>query len=100
MTKSTCIGVEIVRVSPEREDTVRLSLPVEATVADALRAASNLLRLPAGGWPADQVGIFGQRCNLDKPLREGDRIELYQPLELDAKSARRLRARRGPRPVP
>ncbi|NQW85206.1 MAG: RnfH family protein [Alcaligenaceae bacterium] len=38
------------------------------------------------------VGIFGQRCALSRVLQEGDRIELYRPLIVEPKAARRRRA--------
>ena len=38
------------------------------------------------------VGIFGQRCALSRVLQEGDRIELYRPLTVEPKAARRRRA--------
>ena len=41
---------------------------------------------------ATRVGIFGQRCALSRVLQEGDRIELYRPLIVEPKAARRRRA--------
>jgi len=74
-----------------------LTLPAGSTVADALRASKWLddvvepALLPA-------VGIWGRQVPLDQSLREGDRIELYRPLQVDPKEARRLRyAARGPK---
>lgn len=46
------------------------------------------------------TGIWGRLRPLDTPLRERDRIEVYRPLTVDRKEARRLRyARRGERIV-
>jgi sulfur carrier protein len=62
-----------------------------ATVRDAVRAS---------GWPeagrgqdvaAMDVGIWGRRCTLDQPVRQGDRVEIYRPLLVDPKVARRER---------
>ncbi len=44
----------------------------------------NLDRMP--------VGVYGERVDRDRLLRAGDRIELYRPLLLDPKQARRQRA--------
>lgn len=41
------------------------------------------------------VGIFSQKCSLDTPLKAGDRVEIYRPLTIDPKAARRLRAERN-----
>jgi hypothetical protein len=38
------------------------------------------------------VGVFGQSCRLDDPVHDGDQIEIYRPLTIDPKEARRQRA--------
>jgi putative ubiquitin-RnfH superfamily antitoxin RatB of RatAB toxin-antitoxin module len=42
---------------------------------------------------ADQggVGVWGRKAPLDRPLEERDRIELWRPLRVDPKLARRER---------
>lgn len=79
--------VEVVLALAERADCVSVTLPAGATLRDAL-VASGLpmdLKQPA-------FGIFGKRAGLDHPLAEGDRVEVYRPLALDPKEARRRRA--------
>ena len=45
-----------------------------------------------------QVGIWGKSCTPNQQLREGDRVEIYRPLLVDPKVARRERfARQGSR---
>jgi uncharacterized protein len=80
--------VEVVEARPEGARVVRLKLPAGATVRDALAASEFHLR-------KDQLlGIFGKRVALDQPLADGDRVEIYRPLVIDPKEARRRRARR------
>jgi len=38
-----------------------------------------------------KVGIWARKVDLQTPLREHDRVELYRPLTADPKEARRLR---------
>ena len=77
------LRIEVVRARPERHETVVLELEQGATVRAALQAA---------GMPPDQpVGIFGRRVELDAPLADGDRVELYRPLRVEPKEARRRR---------
>lgn len=74
-----------------------LELAPEATVADALRAA----RLAAGvpghvapteiDWDGASVGIHGIACARELQFADGDRIEIYRPLRLDPREARRTR---------
>ena len=78
--------VEVVVALPQRANHVSVELPAGATVRDALAAAGLDL--------TDAVGIFGKRVSLDQPLAEGDRVEIYRPLAMDPKEARRLRARK------
>lgn len=84
------ITVEVVHALPKRADRIVLRLAYGTTVAQALADPQVLARCPeAATLP---VGIFGRRCESDRPLRDGDRIELYRPLVADPKEARRERA--------
>ncbi|HUQ25949.1 MAG TPA: RnfH family protein [Burkholderiales bacterium] len=77
--------VEVVHARPEGAQIVEVRLPDGATVGDALAAS---------GLKGNQVGIFGKRVSTDTRLKEGDRVEIYRPLNLDPKEARRRRAGR------
>jgi hypothetical protein len=78
-----------------RIERVALELPEGATVAEALAAsglpapAASAVDAPA--QPAGGVGVWGEPCPPTRVLREGDRVELYRPLQVDPKEARRLR---------
>ena len=82
------LRVEVVRALPERQDAVVVEMPPGATVADALRASGLAPEGPV------EAGRFGVRVGLDAPLEPGDRIEIYRPLRVDPKAARRDRLRR------
>lgn len=79
------LRVEIVHARPDGAEVIEIRLPDGATVRDALAAS---------GMKGNQVGIFGKRVTMDTRLAEGDRVEIYRPLKLDPKEARRRRARR------
>ncbi|MCO5111395.1 MAG: RnfH family protein [Burkholderiaceae bacterium] len=72
-----------------------VTVPQGATVADALAASSQQgLTL----WPGAACGVWGRVVGLDWVLRAGDRVEMYRPLTVDPKTARRQRfARQGVR---
>ena len=40
-----------------------------------------------------RCGVWGKLRPLDHPLRHGDRVEIYRPLKVDPKEARRKRYR-------
>jgi putative ubiquitin-RnfH superfamily antitoxin RatB of RatAB toxin-antitoxin module len=64
-------------------------------VADGASAREAIL---ASGWArafsgqdVQDIGIWGRRCAPAHVVREGDRIEIYRPLQADPKVARRER---------
>jgi putative ubiquitin-RnfH superfamily antitoxin RatB of RatAB toxin-antitoxin module len=63
-----------------------------ATVEMAIQASSVFDLFPEIDPKNLQVGIFSRKVKLTDSLREHDRIEIYRPLLIDPKEARRLRA--------
>jgi putative ubiquitin-RnfH superfamily antitoxin RatB of RatAB toxin-antitoxin module len=84
----------IFAATPSRQLVRDLRVPAGATVADAIRLSGigELAGLADAGLQA--VGIFGRRVDPATPLHDGDRVEIYRPLLLDPKEARRRRAAR------
>ena len=82
----TVLKVEVVYALPAREDSIVVAVPAGATVRDVL-AKCGLLHLVCG-----KVGIFGKVVREDAPVADGDRVEIYRPLAVDPKEARRARA--------
>lgn len=73
---------------------VVLELPDDATVADALVATG----WPTSEWEGREVGVWGRQAMPSTPLRDRDRVELYRPLRVDPKIARKERfGRQGAR---
>ncbi len=70
-----------------------MTLPAGSTVADAIRASGVLAACPDLTLESASVGVWGALKPLDHPLRERDRVELYRPLKVDPKEARRQRHR-------
>ena len=75
-------------------DEAELAVPADAVLLDALRASGVLERHPEIDIGSTRFGIWGQLRALDAALRDGDRIEIYRPLQVDPMEARRLRQRR------
>ena len=78
-----------------------LQLPAGSTVQqalDALTASTALLDVQLPEPLAGMVGIWGKVANPGQVLKHGDRLEVYRPLTVDPKVARRERfARQGAR---
>jgi len=64
-------------------------------VREAIERSGLLARYPEIELKRGRVGIFGKPAQLNAPLREGDRVEIYRLLIADPKAARRERARRA-----
>jgi putative ubiquitin-RnfH superfamily antitoxin RatB of RatAB toxin-antitoxin module len=85
---------------PREVDLTEIDLPEGASVAEALSASGLMSRHAALAGRPLRVGVWGKACSLDKPLREGDRVEVYRALAVDPKEARRRRgALQGRRPA-
>jgi putative ubiquitin-RnfH superfamily antitoxin RatB of RatAB toxin-antitoxin module len=87
----TVLRVEVIYCAgPGQADAVTLALPVGTCVADAVRASGLLQR-----HRLDEHGLrVGVWCRLRPPetvLRDLDRVEIYRPLTVDPKEARRQR---------
>ena len=86
------IRVEVVYALPAGEDASMVSVDAGATVRDAIAASGVAARHP--GIDVARAGIYGKLVRPDQRVADGDRVELYRPLTMDPKEARRRRARR------
>ncbi len=82
-----------VMVSPEAGRVLewQVALTAPATVADALRACDIAARYTGFEAASAALGVWGRRATLAQSLRDGDRVEIYRPLRVDPKVARRER---------
>ena len=86
------IHVEVVYALPQRIWRIELRLPADSTAAAAVEASRLRDRIPALADVELDLGIFSHPCSGARVLRDGDRVEIYRPLLIDPKDARRLRA--------
>ncbi|MBK7529733.1 RnfH family protein [Piscinibacter sp.] len=97
MARAEAVRVSVA-YSPQARgvDETELSLPA-GRLADAIRASGVLDRHPELNLAQAKLGIWGRVQTPETVLRERDRVEVYRPLQVDPKEARRLRYRkRGP----
>ncbi|GAB6067027.1 RnfH family protein [Methylothermus subterraneus] len=81
--------VEVVYALPEVQRVIEVAFAPGMTVGEALEKSGLLAEFP--GIDRAKVGIFGRVCRQDTELKPGDRVEIYRPLAVDPKQARRLR---------
>jgi putative ubiquitin-RnfH superfamily antitoxin RatB of RatAB toxin-antitoxin module len=87
------IRIEIVYAEQQRSIVKSLAVPQGALIADALSLAAIDEDFQGLDLANATVGIYGSVASRDRPLKEGDRIEIYRPLAEEPKLARRRRAR-------
>ncbi len=86
--------VEVAYALPERQWLRVVEVEPGTTAVEAVRRSQIPLERPeVDPWTAP-LGRFGQPCAADTVLRAGDRVEIYRPLQVDPKTARRRRAGR------
>lgn len=68
-----------------------LVLPSGSTVARALECSAVFAEFPELVSGRLMLGIWGRKTSLKQVLQEEDRLEIYRPLRVDPKVARRER---------
>jgi hypothetical protein len=86
--------VEVAYAKPREQLLKTVDLDDGADLEMAIRASGILERCPEIDLATASVGVFGKVCLLHQKLRSGDRVEIYRPLLVDPRIARRERAQR------
>ncbi len=84
------IVVDVVYALPRRQVMRKVALPEGSTLADAIRASGLAEEFPEIG--SARAGVYGKPAAVDAILRDGDRVEIYRPLQADPKEIRRTLA--------
>ena len=83
------LAVEIVAALPERQKLIELEVPAGSTVADVIAASKILRYFPELEEGELETGVWGRVVARDTEVKAGDRIELYRPLLIEPREARR-----------
>lgn len=71
-----------------------LCLPQPVSAGQAVQASGLLELFELGAVNGLRLGVWGRLCSPETALREADRVEIYRPLTVDPKVARRERFRK------
>jgi putative ubiquitin-RnfH superfamily antitoxin RatB of RatAB toxin-antitoxin module len=85
------MNVGVCYADSDRQLWLRMEVPDDSSVEDAIRRSGILQRFPEIDLTQQKVGVFGKLVKLDSPLKDGDRIEIYRPIIADPKTVRRRR---------
>ncbi len=89
------IELEVVFALADKQALCPVSLRRGATVADAIAASGLAQRFPDQPLETFEVGIWGKVVARNHGVRHGDRVEIYRPLAMDPRDARRQLALAG-----
>ena len=88
------ISVEVAFALQERQQLVPLVLPAGSTLADAIEASRLQALFPDQPIAELKKGVWGTVRPEGHILEDGDRVEIYRPLVVEPREARRKRAAR------
>lgn len=86
------MNIEVVYAGKDKQKLYLVECEKAITVEAAITQSGVLKDFPEIDLNEQPVGIFAQIVELDHVLKEGDRVEIYRPLIIDPKDARRIRA--------
>lgn len=86
------VAVEVVLATPECQVLLTVEVEAGASVADVIASSGIASRFAELAVADMAVGIWGEPVSRDSMVNAGDRVELYRPLEIDPRDARRRRA--------
>jgi hypothetical protein len=89
------IAIEVAYASANQSWLIPFEVEEGTTVQQAIASSGILEQCPDINLQTNKVGLFSKIVELDIQVRAGDRIEIYRPLILDPKEARRLRAEKA-----
>ena len=87
MPVSDRIAVEVVFGRPDAQTLVALSLQQGATVASAIASSGLTENYPDESFADLPAGIWGRVVERECILKDGDRVEIYRPLQLEPRVA-------------
>ena len=79
----------------QRQELVELVVEVGRTIGQVIAASGFYQLFPDQGLKSADVGVWGRPVDRSQCVRDGDRIEIYRPLLMDPREARRLLAEQG-----
>lgn len=86
------IKVEVVYALPQVQRLIAVQVAPGCTALEAVQQSGIAKAFPDLDLDKAELGIYGKAVAKTQVLREGDRVEIYRPLIIDPKEARKARA--------
>ncbi len=88
---ATAIEVEIVYALLSRQVLKKIQVPAGTTLEQAIHLSGIMKQFPEIDLGKNRIGVFGRLAERDALVKSRDRVEIYRPLLIDPKEARKLR---------
>ena len=95
MVASNLISVEVAYAGCDDQVLISLQVPAGTTVLEAIRLSAISDQFPEVDFESAAKGIFSKMTQNNDVLADLDRVEIYRPLVLDPREARRQRAKKA-----
>lgn len=94
MTDDGLISVEVAYALPDKQRVLTVTVPVGATLFDAVVKSGMVEHFPDLNLATATMGVFGkiEKNPQQRLIQAGERVEIYRPLINDPKEARKARA--------
>jgi putative ubiquitin-RnfH superfamily antitoxin RatB of RatAB toxin-antitoxin module len=89
------LPIEVAHARPGRQWVLPLVVPAGTSVRGAVLASPLGRECPGLDLATAPLGVWGERVADDRPVRAGDRVEVYRELARDPRAARRAAVARG-----
>ncbi len=89
------ISISVSYATPEKQVEISVNVEANCTVAMAIRRSGILKQFPEIDFASIRCGIYSRKVNLDDIVCQDDRVEIYRPLIIDPKAARKQRAKKA-----
>ncbi len=89
------LTVEVAYALPDRQALLEIRVPRGTSARQAVHLCGIRGQFPEIDLEQNRLGIFGRKVPADTPLEDGDRVEIYRPLQADPREVRRRLAAEG-----
>jgi len=86
-------SIELTYATAKRQVLLELTVAAGQTVGQVIDESGIYVEFPNQGLETADVGVWGHSVERSHVVRDGDRIEIYRPLHMDPRDARRSRAK-------
>lgn len=88
------INIEVAYATPQKQKIIALQVEVGTDLLSAAKASGIDREFPEIDWNNAVMGVWSklEKAPASREVKAGDRIEIYRPLKIDPKEARRNRA--------